>query len=348
MQVPDEIRAAGDRPMFNHRSAQMEQLLAKLQADCRPLFGTAGDVIFLAASGTGAMESAIVNMTSPGDEVIVMAGGTFAERWTEIAASYGLHVHNVDADWQYGATLDEVARAMSNHPNAQVVFLTWSESSTGVLIELDEIGKLVRSQNKFLVVDAVSGLAVSPLEMERWEIDVVISGSQKGLMIPAGLGLVAIGTRAWERTRDARSARYYWDWKKYQGPLPFTPALTLLFQLEAALEYVTTQGLPDFFRRKADVAGSIRDLVKQSRFEIYARRPGNGITAVVPNPGFDIAAFIRRLERDFGIQIAGGLGRLKDSTFRIGHVGFVGDEELDYFIQSFSAALGKFKNINNG
>jgi aspartate aminotransferase-like enzyme len=175
--------------------------------------------------------------------------------------------------------------------------------------------------------------------MDRWQIDVVISGSQKGLMIPAGLGLVAIGARAWDRARDSRTVRYYWDWKKYKGPLPFTPALTLLFQLEAALEYVKTQGLPRFFDRKADVAGSIRDLVKQSGFEIYARKPGNGITAVVPDPGFDIAAFIRRLERDFGIQIAGGLGRLKDSTFRIGHVGFVGDKELDYFVQSFSAAL---------
>jgi aspartate aminotransferase-like enzyme len=339
MQVPDQIRAAGDRPMFNHRSAQMDELLGKLQTDCRPLFGTSGDVIFLAASGTGAMESAIVNLTSPADEVIVMAGGTFAERWTEIGTSYGLRVHNVDVDWQYGSTVNDVARAMAAYPSANVVFLTWSESSTGVLIELDEIGKLVRLQNKFLVVDAVSGLAVSPLQMDQWQIDVVISGSQKGLMIPAGLGLVAISGRAWERARNSRSARYYWDWKKYKGPLPFTPALTLLFQLEASLEYVKTQGLARLFKRKADVAGSIRDLVKQSGFKIYAQRPGNGITAVVPDPGFDMAAFIRRLERDFGIQIAGGLGRLKDSTFRIGHVGFVGDEELDYFVQSFSAAL---------
>ena len=325
--------------MFNHRSAQMDELLSKLQTDCRPLFGTSGDVIFLAASGTGAMESAIVNMTSPADEVIVMTGGTFAERWTEIGTSYGLRVHNVEVDWQYGPTVDDVARAMAAYPTANVVFLTWSESSTGVLIELDEIGKLVRSQNKFLVVDAVSGLAVSPLQMDQWQIDVVISGSQKGLMIPAGLGLVAIGGRAWEHARNSRSARYYWDWKKYQGPLPFTPALTLLFQLEASLEYVKAQGLARFFAKKAGVAGSIRDLVKRSGFEIYARRRGNGITAVVPDQGFDMATFIRRLERDFGIQIAGGLGRLKDSTFRIGHVGFVGDEELDYFVQSFSAAL---------
>jgi aspartate aminotransferase-like enzyme len=175
--------------------------------------------------------------------------------------------------------------------------------------------------------------------MDQWQIDVVISGSQKGLMIPAGLGLVAIGGRAWERARNSRSARYYWDWKKYKGPLPFTPALTLLFQLEASLEYVKTQGLERLFERKADVAGAIRDLVKQSGFGIYARRPGNGITAVVPDQAFDMAAFIRRLERDFGIQIAGGLGRLKDCTFRIGHVGFVGDDELDYFVRSFSAAL---------
>src|SRR5712692_9436871 len=132
MQVPDQVRAAGDRPLFNHRSPQMSELLARLEAGCKPLFGTKDDVIFIASSGSGAMESAVVNVTSPGDEVIVVVGGTFATRWVDIARAYGLTAHTVDVDWRRGAILAEVDGALKQWPNAQVVFHTWSESSTGV------------------------------------------------------------------------------------------------------------------------------------------------------------------------------------------------------------------------
>src|SRR5262249_39013152 len=157
-QVPEFVRAAGDRPLFSHRLPQMLQMLARLEEGCRPLFGTSGDVIFLAASGTGAMESAITNLTSPGDEIIVVVGGTFAQRWADIANGYGLTVHVAETEWRRGATLENVRKAVERWPNAEVIFITWSESSTGVLIELDEIGKYVRAQGKILVVDAVSGL----------------------------------------------------------------------------------------------------------------------------------------------------------------------------------------------
>src|SRR5688572_29978320 len=147
MQVPDHIRSAGDRPLFTHRSKPMLDLLDKLEAGCQPLFGTKSDVLFLAASGTGAMESAIVNLTSPGDEIVVVVGGTFSERWKSIAEAYGLIVRSVEVDWRNGATVTDLQKGLHQWPNAGVVFITWSESSTGVLIELDEIGKLVRSQD---------------------------------------------------------------------------------------------------------------------------------------------------------------------------------------------------------
>src|SRR5436190_9012952 len=199
MQISDQVRIAGDRPLFNHRSPRMLDLLSKLEAGCQPLLGTTGDIVFFASSGTGAMESAVVNLTCPGDEVIVVVGGTFAVRWMDIARSYGIVVHTVEVDWRSGAKPEDVALALSQWPKADVVFHTWSESSTGVLNEIAEIGKLVRSQGKFLVVDAVSGLAVSPMAMDEWNIDAAVAASQKGLMASAGLGLVAIGPRAWER-----------------------------------------------------------------------------------------------------------------------------------------------------
>jgi aspartate aminotransferase-like enzyme len=342
MQVPDHVRAANDRPLFSHRSPQMIDLLVKLEDGCRPLFGTASDVIFLSASGTGAMESAIVNLTSPGDEIIVVVGGTFAERWAHIAQAYGLTVRIAEVDWRQGASLPDIQKALDQWPKASVVFITWSESSTGVLIDLTEIGKLVRSQNKILVADAVSGLAVSPMAMDAWSVDAVVVGSQKGLMLPPGLGVVAIGPRAWAKRETSTTPRFYWDWMKYRRAVPFTPALSILFQLDAALEYIHSEGMQRIFDRRAEVAGRIRGLVQDCGMEVYARRAGNGITGVIPPQGFDIEMLLQRLEKNFGIQIAEGQGRIKKSTFRIGHVGFLTDEEVAYFMESFKECLQHF------
>lgn len=339
MQVPEHIRSAADRPMFSHRSRPMLDLLAKLEAGCRPLFGTASDVLFLAASGTGAMESAIANLTSPGEEILVVIGGTFSDRWKQIADAYNLTVRVAEVDWRSGATVSDVQRALEQWPKVQVVFITWSESSTGVLIELDEIGKLVRSQGKFLVADAVSGLAVSPMAMDSWNVDAVVVGSQKGLMLPPGLGVVAVGPRAWEKRAKSTTPRFYWDWGKYKAAVPFTPALTLLFQLDAALEYIHSEGKEKIFARRAEVAERIRRLVRKSGMEVYALKPGNGITGVIPPSGFDIEGLIRRLDKDFGIQIGEGQGRIKSTTFRIGHVGYLTDAELDYFTECFEKCL---------
>lgn len=342
MQVPDFIRAAGERPLFNHRSPEMLELLGRLENASRPLFGTTGNILFLAASGTGAMESAIVNLTSPKEEIIVVVGGTFASRWTQIAEAYNLTIRVAEVDWRKGANLSDIDKAVDKWPNASNVFLTWSESSTGALIPADvmsAIGQRIRSLGKILIVDAVSGLAVSSLEMDRWGVDAVIVGSQKGLMIPAGLGVVAVGPRAWEKRETSSTPRFYWDWKKYVEAVPFTPALSILFQLDASLTYIHSQGMPAIFARRAEVAEQIRSLVRSSEMEVYAQNPGNGITGVIPPAGFDIQALIQRLNRDFGIQIAGGLGPLKGQIFRIGHVGHLTDQELDYFISSFSQCL---------
>ena len=339
MQVPDHILAAASRPMFNHRSSEMDAFLSKLENGCRRLCGTAGDVIFLASSGTGAMESAIVNLTSPGEEIIVIVGGTFAQRWTEIGKAYGLTPHTVNVDWRKGPEVSEVEAALRQFPAARTVFMTWSESSTGVLNELEAIGRLIRSQGKYLVVDAVSGLAVSPMKMDDWCVDAVISGSQKGLMLPAGIGLVAVGSRAWELEKQAKSPRFYWEWSRYKGTAPFTPALTLLFQLDAALDYIAELGHERFFGRRAEVASHVRGLVETAGFELYAVKPGDGVTAVLAPAPFDIPAFKNSLEKDYGIQIAGGLGPLATTIFRIGHVGHVSSDELEYFTNSFKAVL---------
>jgi aspartate aminotransferase-like enzyme len=348
MQVPEYVREAGDAPLFSHRSPQMRELLARIEARCRPVLGMSAPdatLLLLACSGTGAMESAICNLTSPGEEIIVVVGGAFAQRWVKIGEAYGLTVRVAEVDWRTGGTVAQIEQAMAQWPKAQVVFTTWSESSTGVLIDLSEIGKLVRSQNKFFVTDAVSGLAVSPMRMDEWKVDAVVAGSQKGLMMNAGLGIVAIGPRAWEKSEASRTARYYWDWKNYKGDVPFTPALSLLFEMEASLEYIHSYGMERIFARRAEVARRVRDLVVQEGMEVYALKPGNGITCVTPPKGFDTPELLRTLENEFAIQIAEGLGKLKGKTFRIGHVGYVSDEEVEYFIHSFQESVKQHQAI---
>ena len=269
----------------------------------------------------------------------MVVGGTFAQRWVEIGKAYGLNVRIADTDWRRGVTLAEVQKAVERWPAAETIFLTWSESSTGVLIELEEIGRFLRSRNKVFVVDAVSGLAVSPLRMDDCNVDAAVAGSQKGLMLPAGLGIVAVGPRAWEKNSRSKTPRFYWEWTKYRRDVPFTPALSLLHQLDAALSYIHREGKECIFQRRGEVAERIRALVRESGMEVYALRPGNGITGVVPPAGFNSEALIQRLERDFGIQIAGGLGSLKGTMFRIGHVGYLTHEDVEYFIQSFQRCL---------
>jgi aspartate aminotransferase-like enzyme len=339
MQVPDEVAKAAERPLFAHRSPEYMKFRARLEARVQPLFGTTSDILFLSSSGTGAMESAIVNMNSPGDEIIVMVGGVFAERWAAIGEALGLKVHRGEVDWRQGPSVDDVRRAMDQWPDASVVYITWSESSTGVLIELDAIGKAVRDRHKWIVADAVSGLAVSPMDMDGWNIDTVVVGSQKGLMLPPGLGLVGVGPRAWERSKTARSLRFTWDWASYVGQVPVTPPLSLMHQLDAALDLIDDMGPGGVYKRRAEVAKRIRDLVEGNGLEIYAKRAGNGITGVIVPPSFDIQRFLQRLRDEYSILIAGAPGKLNGEIFRIGHVGHLSDEDTDYFSESFEKVL---------
>ena len=342
MQVPDAVAEAARKPLFFHRSPRFMEFQDALRSRIRPLFGTdSAEVVFLSACGTGAMESAVVNLTSPGQEVLVMVGGVFAERWTAIAEAFRLTVHPCEVDWRSGATVDDVTRAMDQWPEAGIVFLTWSESSTGVLIDLKPIGAIVRERGKFLVADAVSGLAVSPLEMDRWNVDTVVSGSQKGLMMPPGLGVVAIGPRAMARSRSSTSPRLTWDWAPYLDRVPVTPPLSLMHQLNAALDVMDSFGPGGVYGRRREVAQTIRGLVTGLGLEVYALRPGDGITAVMAPDGMDIARFRSRLEDEFSILIAGGQGRLNGEVFRIGHVGHLTDEELEYFCESFEKAFNE-------
>src|SRR5262249_32797454 len=252
--IPPEVLQAIAQPILHHRTPSFEALFERVRAGLAEVIGTRGEVIILAASGTGALEAAVVNLCSPGDEVLVVQCGKFGERWTGIARAFGLTAHTLDAPYGETVAPERVASALRAHPRARALFVTQSETSTGVLEDVEAYAALTRHTDTLCVVDTVSSLGVVPCPMDAWGIDAVVAGSQKGLMCPPGLAFVAFNDRAWRAAAQARCPRFYWDlpvergWQaKNQGQ--FTPAVSLLAGLDVALRLLRAEGLGEVYRR---------------------------------------------------------------------------------------------------
>src|SRR5262249_52068090 len=274
--IPPEVLQAIAQPILHHRTPEFEALFGRVRAGLAELIGTRGEVIILAASGTGALEAAVVNLCSPGDEVLVVQCGKFGERWTGIARAFGLTVHTLDAPYGETVTPERVAAALRAHPRARALFVTQSETSTGVLEDVEAYAALTRRTDTLCVVDTVSSLGVGPCPMSAWGIDAVGAGSQTGPMCPPGLAFVAFNARAWRAAEQARCPRFYWDlpvergWQaKNQGQ--FTPAVSLLAGLDVALRLLRAEGLEDVYRRPHRPARAARAAGRAARLAPVAR-----------------------------------------------------------------------------
>lgn len=330
---PDVLQAIG-RPIIHHRTPEFEALFARVRAGLAELIGTRSEVIVLAASGTGALEAAVVNVCSPGDEVIVVRCGKFGERWSDIAQAFGVTVHAIDAP--YGDTVEPVRieAALAQHPRARALFVTQSETSTGVLEDVEAYAALTRRTETLCVVDTVSSLGVVPCPMDDWGIDVVVAGSQKGLMCPPGLGFIAMNDRAWRAAERATCPRFYWDlpterrWQaKNQGQ--FTPAVSLLAGLDVALGLLRAEGLPEVFRRHDRLARAARAGAQALGLSLFARAtPSPAVTAIVAPSGADGEAVVRMYGAEHNVTIAGGQGEMKGKLFRLAHLGWVDEADL--------------------
>jgi aspartate aminotransferase-like enzyme len=330
---PDVLQAIG-RPIIHHRTPEFEALFARVRTGLAELIETRSEVIVLAASGTGALEAAVVNLCSPGDEVIVVRCGKFGERWGDIARAFGVTVHAIDAP--YGDTVEpvRVEAALAQHPQARALFVTQSETSTGVLEDVEAYAALTRRTETLCVVDTVSSLGVVPCPMDDWGIDVVVAGSQKGLMCPPGLGFVAMNDRAWRAAERATCPRFYWDlpterrWQaKNQGQ--FTPAVSLLAGLDVALGLLRAEGLPEVFRRHDRLARAARAGAQALGLSLFARAtPSPAVTAIVAPSGADGEAVVRMYGAEHNVTIAGGQGEMKGKLFRLAHLGWVDEADL--------------------
>jgi serine---pyruvate transaminase len=325
--VPPEVLEAVSRPVVHHRSPDFLPIYERCLARLREVFRTESDVLLFGSAGSGAMESAVANTCSPGDRVLVVSAGRFGERWQAIARAYGAEVEVLDYAWGEIPTADDVAARLRELGGSKAVFITHSETSTGVVCDLQAIGAAAEEHGALSIVDAVSSLGAVPLETDAWGLDVVVSGSQKALMTPPGLALVSVSERA--SAARGGSPRFYFDWertRKAQQSLdaPFTLPVSLVGGLEVALGLLLAEGLAAAFERHVRLGRACREGAKAMGLELFSPDDDRSavVTAIRAPDGVDGTDVVRALRDRFGITIANGQGVLKGKIFRIGHIGY--------------------------
>lgn len=350
--VPREVRAAAARPLINHRGPRFVQLYREVEAGLRPLFGLPegdGSVLIFPGSGTGAMESAIVNLFSPGDRVAVGVMGEFGHRFAEIARAFGLEALELNVPWGTAISAAQLDSFLQTSDPARLagVILTQNETSTGVMLDLSQLAPVVKRYGLLLVVDAVSAFAGMPMKMAEWGVDVVVTASQKALMCPPGLALVGLRSSAWSCVESARLPRYYWDYRQARtfgerGETPYTPAVSLWYALAAGLRLIHEQGLEAVYAshrlRASMVRAGVRALGLQPLVE-DEKIASPTVTAIRVPEGVDASRVLKRLREEKHVVAAGGQGQLKGKIWRFAHMGAVGIQEVEQGLAALEQIL---------
>jgi aspartate aminotransferase-like enzyme len=341
--VPPEVLAAMAQPIIHHRGSDFRALYERCLGRLKEVFRTESDVLMFAASGTGGMESAVANLTAPGERVLVVAAGYFGERWAAIARAYGCDVEVLEYQWGETPTAEDVAARAGG---AKAVFLTHSETSTGVVSDVQALTAAAHEAGALAVVDAVSSLGALPLETDAWEVDVVVSGSQKALMTPPGIAFVSASTDAWERR--AASPRFYFDWQRTRDAqakldAAFTPAVSLVAGLDVALDLLLRDGLDAAFAHHVRLGRACREGVKAMGLELFSPDEERSavVTAVYAPDGVDADELVKVLRDRHGITLAPGQGPLKGKVFRIGHIGWFDIFDITTALAGVELALGE-------
>jgi len=331
--LPPEVCQALSRPIIHHRTPQFQAVLKEANEGLKYVFQTASDVFILASSGTGAMEAAVTNLLSAGDTALTIQAGKFGERWTELCRAYGIDAQVLDVEWGKAVSVREVEKKLKNNPRIKAVFATLCETSTGVVTDIEALGRIIKDTAAVLVVDAISGLGAINLESDAWSCDVVVSGSQKGLMLPPGLGFISVSPKAFRLIGASRSPRYYFDLRLAKKALdktdtPFTPAITLVIALNESLKMLKEEGLQNVFLRHKKMAEATRSAMAALRLKLFApSAPSDVVTAVCVPGAIDGEKLVKTMRDTYGVTIAGGQEELKGKVFRIAHMGYI--EEFD-------------------
>jgi len=347
--VPDRVLLAMAQPMIHHRTPQFSAIFAEVKEDLKYLFQTKQDVLILAASGTGAMEGSVTNLFSPGDEVIVINGGKFGERWGKISESYGLKAHWLNVEWGKAVDPKDVKKILDANPKIKGIMVQASETSTAVAHPVKELAQFTKNrQDCLLIVDGITAVGVFPVPMDELGIDVLVSGSQKAFMLPPGLAFAALSEKAWKFMETAKCPRFYFDFKKERKNLKdnttaYTPAASLIIGLREALRMIKEEGLENVFARHNRLARATRAAVKAMNLKPLAPdSPSDATTGVYVPEGVDGGKLVKYLRDEMGITLAGGQDHLKGKILRIAHLGYIDTFDIIVAISSIEMALRKF------
>lgn len=341
---PQEVLEAMSGEMIDHRGPEFAQLIQSVTSRLKQVYKTQNDVLILTASGTGAMEAAIVNILSPGDHILTVSIGAFGERFVAIAKTYGAHVHQLQFKWGTAADPDAITRILTRDAQIKAVFVTHNETSTGVTNDLAAISKAVLRYEKLLIVDAISSLGCIDLDTDRWGCDVVASASQKGWMAPPGLAFISMSARAWHAYQRAEMPKIYWDLGKAlnfleKGQTPWTPAVSIFYALDKSLELMLKEGLSNIFERHKRVAQRVRVGLEALGLSLFADKhyASNTVTSVNSPESSELVRELRKK----GVVVAGGQGMLEGKIFRIGHMGYVSEADVDECLEALKEVLGR-------
>lgn len=333
--VPPEALESMARPIIHHRTPQFQEILKEVEDNLKYVFQTTNPVLIFSSSGTGAMEGAVTSLLSPGDKAIVVRGGKFGERWGELCAAYGIEFIPVDVEWGKSVSPQEIKKILeAEGSRLKAVYVTLCETSTGVTTDIEALAKITKSSEAVLVVDAISALGAVPLKTDEWGIDVVVSGSQKGLMIPPGLAFVSLSEKAWKLARESTLPKYYFNFKAYKKSIekndtPYTPAVNLIMALREVLKLIRKEGIDNLINRHRKNSKAVRDAVKALGLELFAPQAySEAVTAVMVPEGVDGGKLVKTMRDKYGVAIAGGQSQLKGKIFRIATMGYITEDDL--------------------
>ena len=326
--VPEETLLELAKPVTYHRTAEQKQILGEVMEDLKYVFQTKNDAIVLTSSGTGGMEAAVSNVLAAGQKAILLTAGRWGERWRGVLKAFGVTIVAVEVPYGKAVQPAQLEEALSQHPDAVAVFATLSETSTGVGHDIEAFGKLVAKTPAVLIVDAISGLGAMECRTDDWHVDVCVAGSQKALMMPPGLAMVAVSAKAWKVIEGNTAARnFYFDLKRYRAKLaendtPFTPANTLIKAQRVSLKRIRAEGIEALWARHARMAAAARAAVAAMGLDNFAERPNNALTVITVPAGVDGNAVLKTLEKKYGYKLANGQDNLKGKIWRLSHMGY--------------------------
>lgn len=327
--VPQEILAELARPMGHHRTDEYRRTLREVTEGLQYVFQTKGTCLTITGSGTAAMEAAIVSVCAPGRKALVARGGKFAERWADVCKTFKIDCVHYDVEWGTAPKAERIAQHLADEPSIGYVIVVHCETSTATACDLEAIAKVTRDRNVLLIVDAVASAGALPIRTDAWGVDVIATGSQKALMLPPGLGFVAVNERAWAAADSFSSPAYYNCLKAYRKALaadfdaPFSPAIPLVVAARKSLASIREEGIESIWAKSSRLARATRAAGEAIGMKVYSREPSDSVTALCVPDGIDDKVLRARLRNEYGVMIAGGQGKLQGRIVRIGHMGFV-------------------------